>query len=116
MEIVIYGLRSEAVMSGIEQLLVDNGVDLKWLRYHEDPLDEADLRRLLAKADVLDPREVLRRREPLWSSLALDDRRRSTDDLFRLMAEYPPIVQHPIVECGDRAVFARSPRRVLSVL
>ena len=38
------------------------------------------------------------------------------DELIRLMAEHPQIVQRPIVERGDRAVLARPVERVLELL
>ena len=63
------------------------------------------------------PGDVLRRREPLVAELGLDgDELPDDDELIRLMAEHPQIVQRPIVERGDRAVLARPVEKVLEIL
>ncbi|HET8672157.1 MAG TPA: ArsC/Spx/MgsR family protein, partial [Thermoleophilaceae bacterium] len=60
--------------------------------------------------------EVLRKKEPVYKDLGLDQREVSDDELIALMAEHPQLLQRPIVERGDRAVLARPPERVLELL
>jgi arsenate reductase len=79
-----------------------------------DPLPEAKIRELLRKANA-SAADVLRRKEPLYKELGLDQRAVSDDELIALMAEHPRLLQRPIVERGDRAVLARPPERVLEL-
>ncbi|HWH43245.1 MAG TPA: ArsC/Spx/MgsR family protein [Thermoleophilaceae bacterium] len=94
-------------------LLAERGIDFERVDYHVDPLPEAKIRELLRKAGI-GPREALRMREDGATELAESDI--SDDDLIRLMAERPALLQRPIVERGDRAVLARPVERVLEVL
>jgi arsenate reductase (glutaredoxin) len=96
-------------------LLTERGVDFERVNYHVDPLPEAKIRELVAKTG-LSPREVLRTKEPVYKELDLGNREVSDDELFKLMAEHPPLLQRPIVERGERAVLARPVERVLELL
>jgi len=95
----------------LAQLLTDRGVDFERVNFHIEPLPEERIRELLGKAG-LRPRDVLRTREPVYAQLALGEREVGDDELFRLMAEHPELLQRPIVELDDRAVLARPPERV----
>ena len=77
-------------------------------------LPEERIRELLGKAGV-GPRDVLRAKEPIYAELGLGEREVTDDELIRLMAEHPQLLQRPIVERGDRAVMARPPSRVLEL-
>jgi arsenate reductase len=77
-------------------------------------LPEERIRELLGKAGV-GPRDVLRAKEPIYAELGLGEREVTDDELIRLMAEHPQLLQRPIVERGDRAVLARPPSRVLEL-
>ena len=97
-------------------LLAERGVDFERVEYHVEGLPEGTLRELLRKSG-LRPADLLRRREPLVAELGLDgDEPPPDDELIRLMAEHPRIVQRPIVERGDRAVLARPVEKVLELL
>jgi arsenate reductase (glutaredoxin) len=96
-------------------LLTERGIDFERVNYHVDPLPESKIRELVARAGV-SPREVLRKKDPIYKELELDTRDVSDAELFRLMAEHPPLLQRPMVERGDRAVLARPVERVLELL
>lgn len=96
-------------------LLGERGVDFERVNFHIDPLPEERIRELLGKAE-LRPRDALRTREPIYAELGLGERDADDDELFRLMARHPQLLQRPIVEFGDRAVLARPPERVETLL
>jgi arsenate reductase (glutaredoxin) len=96
-------------------LLAERGVDFDRVNYYVDPLPEAKLRDLLRKSG-LRPRDAMRTKEPIYRELGLAESDLPDDDLIRLMAEHPDLVQRPIVERGDRAVLARPPEKVLELL
>ena len=114
--IVVYEKRTCTTCRNLAELLTERGIDFDRVEYHVEGLSEEKLRELLRKGGMR-PADVLRRREPLVADLGLDgDELPSDDELIRLMAEHPQIVQRPIVERGDRAVLARPVERVLDLL
>ena len=62
------------------------------------------------------PRELLRTGEAVYKELELGKRELTDDELIRLMAEHPDLIQRPIVERGPRAVVARPVERVRALL
>ena len=114
--ITVYEKRTCSTCRRLGELLTERGIDFERVEYHVEGLPEETLRELLRKGGMR-PADVLRRREPLVAELGLDgDEVPPDDELIRLMAEHPEIVQRPIVERGDRAVLARPIERVLDIL
>lgn len=64
----------------------------------------------------ISPRELLRTGEPVYKELGLGQRELSDDEIIRLMAEHPDLIQRPIVERGDRAVLGRPTERIKELL
>ena len=62
------------------------------------------------------PRELLRTGEAVYKELGLGQREVSDDELIRLLAEHPDLLQRPIVERGDRAVLGRPTERIKEIL
>lgn len=92
----------------------ENGVEFEQVNYFSEPLTENDLRRLLAKAG-LEPFEVLRTREKLSKELNLS-KATSRDELFKIIAENPSLLERPIVETEDGAVLARPVEKALELV
>ena len=113
--LTVYEKRTCTTCRNLAELLAERGIDFDRVEYHVEGLPEDKLRELLRKAGV-GPRDVLRAREPLAQELNLVEAPPPDDELIRLMAEHPVLVQRPIVERGDRAVLARPVERVLDLL
>jgi arsenate reductase (glutaredoxin) len=62
------------------------------------------------------PRELMRTGEAVYRELELGKRGLSDDELIRLMAEHPDLIQRPIVERGPRAVLGRPTERIRDLL
>lgn len=81
------------------------GIDFESINYMEKRLSTNDLRNLFRSAG-LRPQDALRRIEPAYrqhvAGKALSD-----DDLLQIMAEYPELLQRPIVVRENKAVLAR---------
>lgn len=92
-------------------LLTERGIDFERVNYLLDPLAEDELGVLLEKAG-LRPRDVVRMKEPGARDLPLDDDAAT----LRALAARPELLQRPIVERGERAVLARPPEKVLTLL
>lgn len=114
-ELTIYEKPTCTTCRKLGELLEERGIDFERVNYHIDPLPEEKIRELLHKAGV-GPAEVLRKKEPVYRELGLDERDVSDDELIRLMVEHPQLLERPIVERGDRAVLARPPERVSEIL
>ena len=78
-------------------------------------MGEAKLRELITKMGVA-PRELLRTGEAVYRELELGRRELSDDELIRVMAEHPDLIQRPIVERGARAVLGRPTERIKDLL
>jgi arsenate reductase len=62
------------------------------------------------------PRELLRTGEAVYKELGLARRELTDDEIIRLMAEHPDLVQRPIVERGGRAVLGRPTEKIRELL
>lgn len=114
-ELTVYEKPTCTTCRSLTALLEEKGIGFERVNYHVDPLPEDKIRDLLRKAGQA-AHDVLRKKEPVYKELGLDQRAVSDDDLIKLMAAHPQLLQRPIVERGDRAVLARPPERVLELL
>ncbi len=96
-------------------ILEDQGVEFEAINYYEQPLTAEELRALIRKLG-LSPRDVLRWDDPASRRLNLAERDLSDDELITIMSENPDLIQRPIVVRGDRAVLARPPEDVQTLL
>lgn len=98
-----------------DRLLRESGVDFSKVNYYLEPIGEAKLRELLKKMGI-SPRELLRTGEAVYRELELGKREVSDDELIRLMADNPDLIQRPIVERGARAVLGRPTEKIKELL
>jgi arsenate reductase len=99
----------------VDRLLRESGVDYAKVNYMIEPVGEAKLRELIAKMKI-SPRELLRKKESAYRELDLANRDLSDDEVIKLLAERPELLQRPIVERGARAVLARPAERLKEFL
>jgi arsenate reductase len=64
----------------------------------------------------ISPRELLRTGEATYRELGLAKRELSDDEIIKLLAEHPELVQRPIVERGSRAVLGRPTENIRALL
>lgn len=97
------------------QLLTQHGADLEVVEYLKNPPDAAEIERLLTLLQ-LEPRAMMRRQEPEYRDLHLDDVTLERKHLIAAMASHPRLIERPIAVEGRRAVIGRPPERVLALL
>lgn len=97
------------------RLLRDRGVEPEVVEYLKTPPDAATLERLLALLG-LEPRELMRLKEPPYRELGLDDPGKSRAELIAAMMENPVLIERPIVVKDGRAAIGRPPEKVLEIL
>lgn len=96
-----------------EGLLQEHQLDATIVRYLDAPPTVDDLRRLMARLGIDDPRAMMRTGEAVYSELGLADA--GPDALLAAVAAHPILLERPIVVHGDRAVIARPPERLLEL-
>jgi len=97
------------------QLLKDRGIEPKVIEYLKTPPDKAELQRLL-KLLHLKPRDLMRRKEPIYKEQGLEDDSISDGQLVEAMAENPVLIERPIVLANGKAVLGRPPEKVLEII
>lgn len=95
-------------------MLKEHGVQHHYREYTKDPLDEAELRRIL-KLLALSPADVLRKKDAANKALGLDGSE-DPQTLIRHMVAHPTLVQRPIAVLGERAVLGRPVEAILTLL
>ncbi|MBS0218335.1 MAG: arsenate reductase (glutaredoxin) [Proteobacteria bacterium] len=96
-------------------LLADRGLHPTVVEYLQTPPDAATLRDLLRKL-AIPARELLRKSEPEYAALGLDDPALPDEAAIAAMVEYPRLIERPILVRGDRAVICRPPERALELI
>lgn len=95
-------------------MLDERGIDYRYRDYRREPLDEAELRELLAKLGLA-AREVLRRRDPAYRELALTGDE-PEGELIAHLARHPTLLERPIGVAGERAKIGRPVEQLLELL
>ncbi len=110
-ELTVYEKPTCSTCQRVIGLLIDRGVAFRKVDYAREMLSVEQLAGVLAKAG-LRPRDVVRMKEPGAGDLPLDDDRA----ILRELVARPALLERPLVESGERAVLARPPERVLTLL
>ena len=96
-------------------LLHEKGVEPEIVEYLKTPPDAATLRLLLGMLK-LRPRDLMRKKEPEYKALGLDNPDRSDDELISAMVSHPKLIERPIAVSGKKAALGRPPEDILSIL
>ena len=81
------------------------GVEFESVNYIDKPFSASELRDLLDRAG-LKAQDALRRNEPAYKQLVAG-KELSDDEVLKVMAAHPELVQRPIVVRNERVVLAR---------
>tara|TARA_R110000764_G_scaffold144579_1_gene232352 strand:- start:56 stop:409 length:354 start_codon:yes stop_codon:yes gene_type:complete len=96
------------------ELLENQGADIEVVRYIEDQLNSAELSELLKLLDM-SARELMRKGEAVYKELNLDNPELSEAQLVQALADYPRLIERPIVVRDSKAVIGRPPEKVLEL-
>ena len=95
-------------------LLEELGVPADEVRYLDAPPTVEDLVSLMSKLGITDPRQMMRTGEKVYSELGLSSA--TGPELLAAIASHPILLERPIFVRGDRAVIARPPELLRSLL
>jgi arsenate reductase len=96
-------------------LLREQGIEPEIVEYLKDPPDAATLGRLLDMLG-LEPRDLMRTKEPEYRANKLDNPALTRGQLIAAMAAHPKLIERPIVVKGGKAVLGRPPESVLKLV
>ena len=97
------------------QLLKENGIEPKIVEYLKTPLGINELKDL-SKMMGLRPKEFVRQNEIEFKNNDLIQFLDNDNVLFQAMANYPKIMERPIIVRGNKAVIGRPPENGLTLL
>ncbi len=81
------------------------------VEYLKTPPTIKDLDDILKQAG-LEPADIVRKKESLYSDLKLADRQLSRSEWLKILTDNPILIERPIVTDGRRAVLARPPEKL----
>jgi arsenate reductase len=110
-ELVVYEKPTCSTCRRVLALLTERGAAFRRVDYLRDGIEPDELAAVLAKAG-LRPRDVVRMKEAGAGDLPLED----DAAILGALVAHPELLERPLVEHGDRAVLARPPERVLTLL
>ncbi len=96
-------------------LLRQRGLDPEVIEYLKTPPSAAELDAVLKKLGK-EPREAMRRQEPPYKELSLDNPALTRAQLIEAMVDNPVLIERPIVLAGGGARIGRPPESVLEIL
>lgn len=96
-------------------LLRERGIEPDLVLYLDTPPTAAEIDRLLQRLNLA-PRELMRRDEPEYRALGLDDPALDRAALIGALAAHPRLIQRPILVNGERAAIGRPPEAILEIL
>jgi arsenate reductase (glutaredoxin) len=97
------------------EILKQNGVDPIVVNYIKTPPLRAEIDAILNKLN-LRPKDVLRRKEAVFTELGLQDKLEDDEEIVRAICANPILLERPIAISGDTAVIARPPEKILELL
>ena len=96
-------------------LLEESGAAPEVIEYLKTPPSAAELDVILKKLGI-EPCDFMRRKEPPFAALELDDATKSRATLIEAMVENPVLIERPIVLANGKAAIGRPPENVLDIL
>ena len=114
-KITIYQKPACATCRKVYNALKENGADFTAVNYYTEPLSKSKIKSLLSKMNI-SAGELLRTKEPAFKKWGLGDNKYTEAKAIDLMAQYPDLIQRPIVEMGTKAILARPAERILEIL
>ena len=96
-------------------LIEAQGLVCEVINYLDTPPSAAELTKLLDMLGMT-PRDLMRKGEPEYSELGLDDPSLDDTALIAALASHPRLIERPIVVANGKAAIGRPPEAVLAIL
>ena len=113
--ITIYQKPTCSTCRQVIKLAQASGKPFQAINYYKQPFTKAKLKNLLKKAG-LKATDIIRTKEDVYKKLNLKNSKIGENELIDLMLKHPDLIQRPLVEKGERAILARPPEQIHSIL
>ena len=97
------------------ELLQQNGITPTIIEYIKTPPTAKTLKEILSQLGLA-PRDLMRKKETIYSESKLDNPSLSDDALIDFMTQHPILIERPIVLANGKAALGRPPEQVLDIL
>ncbi len=97
------------------ELIRKKGIEPKAIEYLKTPPTAKELDEIL-KLLSMEPRELIRKKEPEYAKYKLDNPKLTRTELINAMVKYPILIQRPIVLSKGKAALGRPPKNVEKIL
>jgi arsenate reductase len=98
------------------EMIRASGVEPKIIEYIKTPPSRDELLGLMKAMGFSSPRQLMRRKEPIYTELGLDDQVWSDDQLLDAMLDQPKLIERPIVITPLGTRICRPSETVLEIL
>ena len=96
-------------------MIRNSGVEPIVIEYLKTPPNKAELQALM-KAAGMNPRELMRAKEAIYSELGLDDTKWTDDEIVDFMLQHPILINRPLVVTPLGTRLCRPSELVLEIL
>ena len=96
-------------------LLGEQGITPTVIEYLKTPPTVEQLKQILALLGLA-PRDLMRKKEDVYTEHNLDNPSFSDDELIEFMIKHPILIERPIVLANGKAALGRPPEQVLKIL
>lgn len=110
---IYHNTRCKKSREGLE-ILKNSGKDFEIREYLKEPLNEAELSKLIKKLDIT-PIQLVRKNEKIWKE-NYKEKDLSDEELIRVMVKNPKLIERPIVEDDKDAVIGRPPSEIEKIV
>lgn len=110
---IYHNTRCRKSREGLE-ILENSGKDYQVREYLKEPLSEDELKTLLSKLNIT-PLQLVRRNEKIWKE-NYKGKDLSEIEVIKALAEYPVLIERPIVETDHSAVIGRPPSKIEEII
>lgn len=98
------------------RLLQAAGLTIEERLYLKTPPSQEELDELCQLLSM-EPQQLIRTKESVFKTLSLSlDDSRSRQDWLAILIAHPQLIERPLVRIGDRAIVARPPEQLHSIL
>jgi arsenate reductase len=98
------------------EMIRASGVEPKIIEYIKTPPSRDELIGLMKAMGFSSPRQLMRRKEPIYTELGLDDQVWSDDQLLDAILDQPKLIERPIVITPLGTRICRPSETVLEIL
>jgi len=100
---------------GALELLQARRIEPAIVDYQKNPPSAAEIEHALELLGK-QPRELMRKGEPVYAELALDNPELTRKQLVDAMVDHPVLIERPIAFANGKAAIGRPPEAVLTIL